>query len=165
MTTSNLTMKVKTVLPLLSSAVAAMATEEQVAPYKRDPRPAMRVGVMLELLEPVLIANRVEFDAGDPHSVLGALRWLRAQDHSDDGVHVAHCCSKHGCKYGERQTCPVVTGRLTQAHPCETCDEDAADLAADIAAMPRCTCDPGSFTHAVNCRRRAVVGRDAPFGN
>lgn len=36
------------------------------------------------------------------------------------GVHVAHCCGRHGCKYGER-ACPVATGGVDQEYPCEYC--------------------------------------------
>ena len=39
------------------------------------------------------------------------------------GTHRSHCCVYHGCKYGDDETqCPVFGGRLTQDHPCETCD-------------------------------------------
>jgi hypothetical protein len=48
------------------------------------------------------------------------------------GVHAAHCCAKHGCKYaGERDSdCPVWTEKVKQEHPCEFCDMD------DEAAAP-----------------------------
>lgn len=39
-----------------------------------------------------------------------------------DGVHVAHCCRLHGCKYGD-VGCPVVLGRLDQSGPCDICGE------------------------------------------
>ena len=38
------------------------------------------------------------------------------------GVHEHHCCSKHGCKYGD-EDCPVAIGLTTQVYPCEYCDE------------------------------------------
>lgn len=40
---------------------------------------------------------------------------------SADGVHIAHCCARHGCKYGQGLTgqCPVVGQRAEQAYPCE----------------------------------------------
>ena len=38
------------------------------------------------------------------------------------GVHQAHCCIKHGCKYGEKD-CPVVLGLTIQQYPCEDCGE------------------------------------------
>lgn len=36
-------------------------------------------------------------------------------------VHTEHCCFFHGCKYGENDTCPVVTGLKPQSFPCEDC--------------------------------------------
>ncbi len=37
-----------------------------------------------------------------------------------DGVHQAHCCGHHGCKYGDER-CPVATGAAQQEHPCIHC--------------------------------------------
>lgn len=39
------------------------------------------------------------------------------------GVHAAHCCKWHGCKYGD-DDCPVVTGKVEQKYLCEYCYED-----------------------------------------
>jgi hypothetical protein len=40
------------------------------------------------------------------------------------GVHIAHCCAKHGCKYGDND-CPVATGRARQQSLCDHgCDDD-----------------------------------------
>lgn len=36
------------------------------------------------------------------------------------GVHAAHCCKWHGCKYGDLD-CPVVNGEVEQEYPCEDC--------------------------------------------
>ena len=38
------------------------------------------------------------------------------------GVHAAHCCKWHGCKYGD-PGCPVVNGEVEQEYPCEYCSE------------------------------------------
>lgn len=42
------------------------------------------------------------------------------------GVHVAHCCKKCGCKYGD-DDCPVVSGEVVVNHECNDrecgCDE------------------------------------------
>lgn len=38
------------------------------------------------------------------------------------GVHVAHCCKEHGCKYDD-EGCPVVSGEIEQANPCQYCRE------------------------------------------
>lgn len=34
------------------------------------------------------------------------------------GVHIGHCCKKHGCKYGNTD-CPVNLGIVKQQYPCE----------------------------------------------
>jgi len=44
------------------------------------------------------------------------------------GVHVTHCCSRHGCKYGYLdRDCPVELGTHKQEYPCEMCDEEEQD--------------------------------------
>ena len=43
------------------------------------------------------------------------------------GVHAAHCCKWHGCKYGEDEICPVVLGKVEQEYPCEWCSEELKD--------------------------------------
>jgi hypothetical protein len=42
-------------------------------------------------------------------------------DSKDYGVHIEHCCKKHGCKYGNKD-CPVINGIAEQKYPCESCD-------------------------------------------
>ena len=39
------------------------------------------------------------------------------------GVHAAHCCKWHGCKYGDKD-CPVVNGKVEQEYPCEYCSDE-----------------------------------------
>ena len=41
---------------------------------------------------------------------------------SNNNVHKNHCCQSHGCKYGDAD-CPVVSGQVLQAFPCELCEE------------------------------------------
>lgn len=41
----------------------------------------------------------------------------------NEGVHVTHCCLKHGCKYNNKD-CPVASGKLKQEYPCEFCDDE-----------------------------------------
>lgn len=43
-----------------------------------------------------------------------------------NGVHAAHCCQRHGCKYGALALgpCPVKTGAVEQLDPCEQCEHD-----------------------------------------
>ena len=36
------------------------------------------------------------------------------------GVHAAHCCKWHGCKYGDPD-CSVENGEVEQEHICEDC--------------------------------------------
>ena len=48
---------------------------------------------------------------------------------SNTGVHAAHCCTRHGCKYGEDE-CPVVGGQVKQDHPCEECSEEDRRVSA-----------------------------------
>ena len=38
------------------------------------------------------------------------------------GVHVAHCCKWHGCKYGDPD-CPISNGEVEQHYLCEDCGE------------------------------------------
>ena len=38
------------------------------------------------------------------------------------GVHETHCCSKHGCKYGDSD-CPVDINLTKQKYPCEFCED------------------------------------------
>lgn len=38
------------------------------------------------------------------------------------GVHAAHCCKWHGCKYGD-EDCPVVLGQVEQLYTCDFCDD------------------------------------------
>lgn len=44
-------------------------------------------------------------------------------------VHTEHCCSYHGCKYGD-DDCTVVTGQKVQSFFCEFCDweEEAEEI-------------------------------------
>lgn len=43
---------------------------------------------------------------------------------SDEGTHQAHCCHRHGCKYGHAK-CPVLAGEVEQYYPCEQCGDEA----------------------------------------
>jgi len=55
------------------------------------------------------------------------------KDDRQFGVHATHCCSVHGCKYGQDDVCPVTNG-LDDGVRCEDCDwddqriEDAIEL-------------------------------------
>ena len=41
-------------------------------------------------------------------------------DKNKYGVHITHCCSKHGCKYNDKD-CPVVLGIVEQKYECIDC--------------------------------------------
>lgn len=40
------------------------------------------------------------------------------------GVHEAHCCILHGCKYND-DDCPVATRLSVQSYPCEDCSPES----------------------------------------
>ncbi|MEG9650759.1 hypothetical protein ACTO5A_22940 [Pseudomonas aeruginosa] len=48
---------------------------------------------------------------------------------SNAGVHAAHCCARHGCKYGD-DDCPVVVGTVEQLYQCEECSDENSRLDA-----------------------------------
>ena len=52
------------------------------------------------------------------------------------GVHAAHCCKWHGCKYGDKD-CPVVLGKVEQEYPCEWCSEELEDEKYHREALDR----------------------------
>lgn len=41
-------------------------------------------------------------------------------DKNHYGVHAAHCCKWHGCKYGDPD-CPVASGKIIQEYLCYDC--------------------------------------------
>lgn len=42
------------------------------------------------------------------------------EDQEFTDVHTSHCCTKHGCKYGN-EYCTVTRGVRAQQYPCEAC--------------------------------------------
>ena len=46
---------------------------------------------------------------------------------TETNVHTEHCCSIHGCKYGD-ENCPVVTKEQNQSYLCEACEEDGLTM-------------------------------------
>ena len=56
--------------------------------------------------------DRREPEAGEP-----------AAGVNQDGVHATHCCTLHGCKYGD-EDCPVLQQRVRQEYPCKECMND-----------------------------------------
>lgn len=71
------------------------------------------------------------------------------------GVHRAHCCARHGCKYGEDDVCPVRMGLAPQDYRCEHCfDDDEAreqGMHYEYRAVVVCSSDPCSY-----CRQPAT---------
>lgn len=56
---------------------------------------------------------------------------------ASNGVHGAHCCQRHGCKYGEPY-CPVGKSggyEMPQKYPCEYCEEDIDGEGRDLAVL------------------------------
>jgi hypothetical protein len=52
------------------------------------------------------------------------------------GVHQAHCCILHGCKYGhDDDGCPVETGKVVQEFICEYCDDEGIESVGEAKAL------------------------------
>lgn len=51
-----------------------------------------------------------------------------------EGVHITHCCKKHGCKYFDPD-CPVVNGRAEARYKCEDCESDREHLKSLLEEM------------------------------
>lgn len=51
------------------------------------------------------------------------IRYDESKHSPEIGVHATHCCFIHGCKYGD-EDCPVESGLIKQAYPCECCSYD-----------------------------------------
>lgn len=63
----------------------------------------------------------------------------------NDGVHARHCCSRHGCKYGDMKwdsevedwvpsDCPVANDCIKQEGPCQYCI-DPVEARQDIKVI------------------------------
>ena len=56
------------------------------------------------------------------------------------GVHVTHCCLRHGCKYSfTNKACPVAQGEVKQQYRCEYCDMDWEENGKPECAAMGCT--------------------------
>lgn len=55
-------------------------------------------------------------------------------DKREFGVHKAHCCVKHGCKYGEPD-CPVVNQIVEQSYTCEECNNEGIKKVSDLITL------------------------------
>lgn len=63
------------------------------------------------------------------------------------GVHTAHCCVRHGCKY-DNDACPVTTKQAAQQHACEECGSPewvpSPKIVALRAALAAAESDPSA---------------------
>lgn len=73
------------------------------------------------------MSARAKVMTGQPDVPTGSKRDL-------GGVHAAHCCIRHWCKYGALD-CPVVQGVVHQDHACEACWDEIEDGWPLIVAM------------------------------
>lgn len=55
------------------------------------------------------------------------------ESHQFKSVHDAHCCTTHGCKYGD-EDCPVVLGTEPGIF-CEDCEADEAYYPEDLKRL------------------------------
>jgi len=70
------------------------------------------------------------------------------------GVHAAHCCAKHGCKYGD-EDCPVFNLLIKQKHPCWDCDDEDKEM---VMNRPKTTAECATdVTEAIHNLVRTVV--------
>jgi len=55
-------------------------------------------------------------------------------------VHTRHCCSVHGCKYGDEE-CTVATLQKPQSYPCEMCEweQEEIDHMSDYEKLAKAT--------------------------
>lgn len=66
-------------------------------------------------------ANAPKYIAEIPQDIGPTIKYT--PDAPDRCVHTEHCCSQHGCKYGD-EDCPVEIGKKLQSFPCEDCGFD-----------------------------------------
>lgn len=77
----------------------------------------------------VLYENRIVDYSRYRNDLIEKYKKPRLDKISDDiaaddwGVHIAHCCKVHGCKYND-EGCPVVNGLAVQKYPCIDCDDE-----------------------------------------
>lgn len=50
------------------------------------------------------------------------------------GIHENHCCNSCGCKYNDK-TCPVETGLINAAYPCEHCEQHIKIFVEEFKAL------------------------------
>jgi len=65
----------------------------------------------------------IEYDEIRKFEETAASLYQTTKTRKEWGVHRTHCCSKHGCKYGDAD-CPVAIGLIKQDYDCESCLDD-----------------------------------------
>jgi len=69
------------------------------------------------------VMKRIEYDEIRKFEETAASLYQTTKSREKWGVHRTHCCSKHGCKYGD-DDCPVVIELIKQDYDCESCSWD-----------------------------------------
>jgi hypothetical protein len=70
-----------------------------------------------------------------------------------DAQHAAHCCTQHGCEYGD-DDCAVLLQRVAQLYPCEYC-EAAKEREAEVRNWQRKNVEATPAPDHHNARRLA----------
>jgi acetyltransferase-like isoleucine patch superfamily enzyme len=83
----------------------------------RNPEHAERVGASLMVYAHKARIQNIELEYK---------RFLHNGGRTD--VHTEHCCSHHGCKYGEEERCPVTNGNKPQHGSCDQCQDELEHL-------------------------------------
>lgn len=113
---------------VVSAAVAQHHDETQIeTPHfefgSDTPTGYVKVSPMSAMSDDERKLFRMHFASGDPDAVPDDdSRRLVILNRVKD-AHTEHCCSKHGCKYGQAD-CTVATGQKEQSHPCDYCAEE-----------------------------------------
>lgn len=80
-------------------------------------------------------------------------------------VHTEHCCTRHGCKYGDVH-CTVAGGlkknRKQQSFMCEVCDDELRDGGLELAYLLNKMYDEGHSAGWVAGEHNYVCGCKTP---
>jgi hypothetical protein len=72
------------------------------------------------------VMQNIEYDEIRKFEETAASLQQTTKPRKEWGVHRTHCCSKHGCKYGDAD-CPVAIELIKQDYDCESCSWDKYD--------------------------------------
>jgi hypothetical protein len=107
---------------ILNGDYRSMETDEVKANYINDIlRQDLTFLKLKDIINLIKFAYKIEFTT----ELYDKIRFEKDEEEPIErwGVHITHCCSKHGCKYGNSK-CPVATGKVEQEYPCEYCRDD-----------------------------------------